>query len=534
MLRIRNAPDGRLDRIALWLERRSAVLAAALLAAMLLVAIGGAAHKVLWYDELVTTFTASLPTWGAIWRFYASGLDTTGPVQSFVARLGLGLPLAPEIAVRLPFMVAFLCMCAGMYGFVRRRYAAGYALAALAMPMVLPALFQYIIEARAYALMLGATGLGLNFWQAAAAGKARPWSILGLWLALASAIAAHFFAIFLLVPFAAAQLAQDWPRRRPDWLAWLALLLFPAGFLPFLHGAEMARVYYAARFHAKPGPRFIEVPYRELYTSYGWIIISVLLLLAVWLLLSETGHEESGRESAPASQGFTRAEWILVGSLALLPVYEVLGSVVLGVDRPQYAIEFYVGFIVAVVAAFAEVVRRRRPAGALALIAVLVCAVGGCAHNAFSGIQALLHPSRVHAAAVAQVEARPWMQHLPDSPLPVALDCNSYMDLAYYGTPQFHQRAYALVDPAGFDDPANKESVTNQQNMMLFSRMLPIHYEDIDGFLARNPHFIAVTSFDEHEWLPSYLLNRQRTKGDLTVTMIFYDAAGSLLDVQMK
>src|SRR5208282_3119940 len=233
MARSRNCLNEYLDPLAAWLERHSTLVASSLLAGFLLIAIGVAAHKLFWYDELITIFTATLPTTGDLLRFYSNGLDTTSPVASLFARAGLLLPLPPELAARVPFMLAFLCIGLGLYGFIRRRYSAGYALAALAFPLVLPTLCYYMTEARAYALMLGCVSLAMYFWQSAADGKARPWSILGLWLALTLAIAAHFFAVFLFVPFAAAQFAQDRARKRPDWPVWLALLLFPSGFLPF-------------------------------------------------------------------------------------------------------------------------------------------------------------------------------------------------------------------------------------------------------------------------------------------------------------
>jgi 4-amino-4-deoxy-L-arabinose transferase-like glycosyltransferase len=236
MDRMQNWLDQYLDYLAEWLERHSKLVVAALLAGILLIAVGVASHKLFWYDELITVFTASLPTVGGVWHFFADGLDTTGPVASLVARAGMHLPLPPELSVRFPFILAYMGMCLGLYGFIRRRYRVGYALAAMLFPLVLPTFCYFMTEARAYALMLGGASLGMYFWQTAAEGKARPWSIFGLWLALALAIASHLFALFLFVPFAAAQLARDWTRKRPDWPVWLALLLFPCGFLPFLPG----------------------------------------------------------------------------------------------------------------------------------------------------------------------------------------------------------------------------------------------------------------------------------------------------------
>ena len=96
------------------------------------------------------------------------------------------------------------------------------------------------------------------------------------------------------------------------------------------------------------------------------------------------------------------------------------------------------------------------------------------------------------------------------------------------------QRIYEVTDEAEYSYPKYHLAVSDQQNFKLFSRMLPVHYTEIDDFLAQHPHFLVRTSFDEHEWLPDYLLRRQKTKGDLTITILSNDDSGTLLEVQMK
>lgn len=534
MIRTRKCIDEYLEPLAAWLERHSTLAAAALLAGFLLSAIGVAAHKLFWYDELITVFTASLPTVADLLRFYSTGLDTTSPVASLVARAGMHLPLPPELAVRIPFMLAFLCIGLGLYGFIRRRYSAGYALAALAFPLVFSTLGYFMTEARAYALMLGAISLAMYFWQTAAEGKARPWSVLGLWLALAFAAAAHLFAVFLFVPFAAAQFAQDRARKRPDWPVWLALLLFPSGFLPFLRGTQRASRYYRTAFHAKPSLSSMRIPYRDIYVSYAWVTVSILLLLAIWWMYQESKDPDASQPREPQSQGLTQPEWVFAAVLTLLPIYVVIFSMKLGVFREQYTMSFYIGFIVLVVAGFAEVLRRRAGAGALALLVVLVPVAAANAKSALGGVKALSHLSRVHAADAAQAMDLHWLQTADATSLPMALDFNSYISLDYYGTPELRQRIYALTDEAEYGYPKYHLAVSDQQNFKLFSRMLPVRFSEIDDFLAQHPHFLVRTSFDEHEWLPDYLLRRQQTTGNLSVRVLSNDESGTLLDVQMK
>lgn len=534
--------DGLFAAVTAKLDRRAAWWIAALFAGVTLVLFGEASQEPFPSYDIVTLLTASLPTWGGVWRFFADGLDTTGPVQSLVARIGLELPLPPEIALRLPFMAAYLGMCLGLYGFVRRRYAAGYALAAAMLPMTFPPVFGLMITARSYPLMLTAASLAIWFWQAAAEGNARPWTVAGLWLMLAFAMAAHFFSVFLFVPFAAAQLALDWPKRRPDWAVWLALLLFPAGYLPFLRGARNAHANYARTFFSKVNSGSVLIPYRIIYLSGAWIAISVLLLVAVWLLWRQ---KKRSAEEAVADQerspGFTRAEWVLLVVLVTLPIYVVLGAIVLGAFREDYAKSFTLGLILMAVAGFAEVAGRGARAGALAFAAVLACAASPHhLRSAIGGVSALLHPSRIHSNLTVEVLGYPDSQYILNSDLPVA-EGASPNPLDYYGYERLRDRIYTLTDRAIYSDPKFSWGDTSQDNVRYFSHILPIPLQpiELDDFVAQHPHFLVPTGLTGQEWLTAYLIDRQQTKGDVSVRIVllhpsFDGRGGSLLDVQMK
>lgn len=529
-----DAMDAQWTTLAARLGRRPRLAVLGTLLFMLLAAIGIASRKLLWADDLVTLLTARMQTFGEIWRFYKDGLDTTGPVQSFVGHVGMMLPVPTEIGIRFPFILAFLCMCFCMFRFVRRRYPAGIALAAMVMPVLFSDFYFFMTAARAYALVLCGAGLALCFWQNASEGRMRFLSILGLWLSLAVGIAAHFFAIFLFVPFAAGQLALDLKRKRADLPVWLALLLFPLGFLPVLPCALNASANFRSAFHGKPGFRNFEISYRGVYTTYGWVVVSVLLILAVWLLYRELRGYVPVEEASPEAQGFTRPEWVLIGALALLPVYEVIGAMVIGVFEDKFAIPFYIGFILVVAGGFAEITKRRSVAGAMAFAAVLLCAVAAQGHAAVEGVDALLRPSKVAARGAAQVMSEPALQVAAASQLPVISDLFTYEGVDYYGGAQLDQHLYIPVDSADFNNPQYRFTITGQQCAILFSRMLPMHTSEIDSFIAQHHHFLLVTSFDMHEWLPIYLLNRQKTKGDISLTMLVADPSNDLLDVQLR
>jgi hypothetical protein len=220
--------------------------------------------------------------------------------------------------------------------------------------------------------------------------------------------------------------------------------------------------------------------------------------------------------------------------LVLLPVYEVLAAMLIGVWEYKFCIPFYIGLILAITAGYAEVVRRKAFAGAIAFITILACAVAAQGHAALNGIDALLRPSKVSARARTQVMSMPAMRGILQSPLPVATDYFNYSGIDYYAGAEVGQRLYIPIISTDSVDPKYRYTLTGQELTTLFARTFPIKTEGIDEFLSQHPHFLLLTGFDMHEWLPIYLLDRQQTKGDIVVTLILYDPSGSLLDVRAK
>ena len=66
---------------------------------------------------------------------------------------------------------------------------------------------------------------------------------------------------------------------------------------------------------------------------------------------------------------------------------------VIGVWEYKFCIPFYIGLILAITAGYAEVVKRKAGAGAIAFVTILACAAAAQGHAALQGIDALLRPS---------------------------------------------------------------------------------------------------------------------------------------------
>jgi hypothetical protein len=498
-------------RIADSLEHNAGIAAVLLLLLIFVLAVGQSASKLLWYDELITVRSASLPHWSDVWSFYSSGLDSNSPLASFIVRVGLMLPFGPEIASRLPFTFAFLVMCLCVFGFVRRRYPAGYALAALILSFS-PLLFYFATEARAYAVVLAGAGVALYSWQSAVDGRSRPVSLFCLWLALALAVDAHAFAIFLFIPFATAQFLHDFRRKKPDWAIWAALLLFPIGIMPVLHGELLSKRIYGANFWSQPDLKSMFEPYADLLFSGGLTYLVFLLLVAVAaVLLRRKGWRPIPLPtSAIESPGFSVPEWTLVAMLALLPLYVVPLTYPLHAYHSRYVLYCNIGLIVLVVAAAAEAARRSRIAGVV-LLACFLFAAGRYRTAIFiDGLRTVVHPGRVHPQLQAGFNRLPWVTILQQITLPVVTDDPLiYSQLDYYARPELEQRLIAVTDLSELKK--YPQTTTPHLNLFCFGKGLSFRVADVADVLPANPHFLLVENADMGDlvWLPRYLADRQ-------------------------
>lgn len=510
------------------LERNAGIAAALALLLIFVIALGQSANKLLWYDELITLRTVSFPQWHDIWSFYANGIDTTGPLPSFIARVGLMLPIGPELGSRLLFTLAYLVMCLCIYGFVRRRYPAGYALAALIYPLH-QGIFYFATEARAYALVLAGVGVAILSWQSAVSGRHRRSSLLGLWLGLAFAVNAHAFAIFLFVPFALAQFVQDFKHKKPDWAIWSALILFPTGILPVLHGELLAKKVLGTNFWSQPNIQSMISSYQDFFGYMSYPII--LLLVAAGAALLQRRNRLQVPE--PKTRGFSAPEWVLVAMIASLPLYVVPASYPLHIYVPSYVISCNIGLIILAIAAAAEAAWRSRLAGAVLFALFLLASTRNRIGTFVEGIHALVHPGRVHEQLQARYNNLAWVRLLEQSQLPVVTDyLKLYSQFDCYARPELKYRLNGVTDIR--DMKKYLQFPGTELNLLRFSKPFSYRVSDVADFLPEHPHFLLVEDPVKYVWMPSYLIDQQGA-GNASFACLGPDCAGSgtnVYDVQ--
>lgn len=306
--------DERATRLADLADRHGGALAATLAVLAALSVLPSAVWKPLWYDELFTFHLSRLPSPAAIWQALANGLDQQ-PFPYFVAHhaafrlLGEG-----AAATRLPEILGFALLTAGVFGFVSHRAGAVCgALAAVACWMTEAR--HYATEARPYALLAGFTALSFLCWQRATDPERRVRWLVALAASLAAAVSSHYYAVLVLAPLGAGELCRTLLRRRLDPAVWLAFggaaLPIAIFLLPIL--GSLARL--RGSFWSPPSPSFP-------FEFYGWLLEPAALPLAatligvgLWLALGRPGREAAAAREATAPVH----ELVAAVTLALLP-----------------------------------------------------------------------------------------------------------------------------------------------------------------------------------------------------------------------
>jgi hypothetical protein len=332
--------------------------------------------------------------------------------------------------------------------------------------------------------------------------------LIGLWLGLAFAIDAHAFAIFLFVPFALAQFVHDFKRKKPDWAIWAALILFPAGILPVLHGELIAKKTFGGNFWAQPHLESMVDSYKRFVLGGRSVLVAIPLFGIGATLLRRQGRLQFPELK---TRGFSLHEWVLAAMIAFLPLYVVPVSCLLHLYDQRYVISCNIGLIILAVAAAAEVARRSRIAG-VALVALFLLGFAiGRVDTFVEGLHALAHPRNVHQQLQARFNNYPWVKLLERSMLPVATDDpHQFGQIDYYAKPELNQRLYALTDIG--ETVKYPLSATSQLNFLRFGKQFSYRVLDVANFVPEHSHFLLAPEAPEtanYGWLPHYLIAQQ-------------------------
>jgi hypothetical protein len=465
------------------------------------------------YDEAFTTNIARTERIGDIWMALERGTDLNPPLYYLAVRAMDRALGKTRLALRLPSVLGYVLMSVCLYYFVVRWYSAPYAWLAMLFPLVTQA-SSYAFDGRPYGLLLGFSALALVCWQAATEGEARPLAIFGLWLSLAAAVSAHYYAVLIVLPLAAGEATRTWTRKRVDLAVWAALLL---GLLPLLAFGPLlaAGRKYSATFWAKPNWRNTPLFYSFLLADSAPALVALLLVLvlanrASWPALADMPGDGNGRElplhGLAAAIGF-----------AVMPALAMALAIVarLGFTN-RYALTSVIG-LSALVAVAAHQALRGRGAPAIVL-AITLYAWYDFDH--YGPIRTSLGRGPA-----------PTVSNLPDARV---LDLAAEFDLPVVVPNAHHYLQSVEALPAELGSRliyVSAEDDTVTLGLRALSRLRPIEVHTLASLIEKNKRFFVYQTHDDKvgNWLTLRLV-----EDGASVTVRMQDAKSRLFQVERR
>ena len=321
------------DRAADWVEARSGILAIVLCACFAGLMLAIAARRPFWCDEIITVTIARAPTIPDLFADFRLSFDQTPPLNAILVRAFSFYFGWTELAARLPSVIFATGGLLLIFHLVRRLTNGLLGLASMSILLV-TVLPSYAYEARPYAMLFFASALALWFWTSepdASTRRSTGMSI-SFGLAMMLAVFAHYYAVLLILPFAADELQSRKLRRIPSFTLLCGALgigLALAIQSPFIRAASQFR---KIPFGGIPSFQNLQWTYVELLARLISVSVCMLLLFAWGSSRKVTFVEGQSR--------YERLGWFFLG----IPLAGyVLAEFVTHAFRPRYFISVLAG-----------------------------------------------------------------------------------------------------------------------------------------------------------------------------------------------
>jgi hypothetical protein len=456
-----------------------------------------AAEKPLWFDEICTWIVARLGSAQAIWQALKNAADGQPPLFYLIQAHFGSLVRQQEIAFRIPSIVGFACVLAFVFAFTRKRTTAGYALLCSALPLLTILFDTYAIEARPYSLEVACFALALLCYQQAPAAR---WMVLmGLALLLAENL--HYYAVFALVPFGAAEITLFWKTRRFRLSVWLALL---CGCLPLLWLFPLLRALKITYGQHLLAPASLV----RTFAIYGWIfashsnvaLVSALVMTGAAALLVAGAAVIQALIKSPrlwnawASDPYAHEHILALGFLAL-PFIAYLGAKIgRGLFLDRYVLSMVLGIPLAACYLLPRLGRKSRTAFVAVVILLLA------AREARFWISQDHHIGQ-HQFSWIPVEQMVNSAGHPNLPVVIS-SAVQYLELNHYAPVELEDRLVLLVDPPKAIEYDGTDSGDRQ--MLILRSYAPMHVEEFPSFRAARTEFLLFSNGDPRlDWWPA-------------------------------
>jgi hypothetical protein len=457
-----------------------------------------ASTTTLWYDEILTWAVTIQGGWHRIVGALFHGIDGQPPFFSWLERYASHLAARPEIGLRLPCILAFPCTLLCVFLYAARRAGPLIALFCSAFLLATPVFQVYTAQARPYGLVVACLAFALLCYQRIASSR---WAV-AMAAAVVLAESFHHFAVFSLLPFAAAELVCTSLERTIRWRVWGALA---CSLLPLLLSWRIVSSFksiYGSHFWAQYSLSSIPQTYGVFFSNSSVIgsafafICAALMVRARFRPSQQLSRAEPVvAEPAAAQPDSDRVEGALLLALLLLPLTTFGATTLLhGAMLDRY--------VLSTVLAMALALSCIRSVPAWIASAILAtCGVFLCINE--SQFWRSVNPHLLNAPA-AQLES--FIAAGGHSDLPVAVsDPLLYLPVAFYDSPPFKPRFVYLIDEQRALLHVATDTV--DKNLFVLRNYVSFPMPAFSDFARSHPVFLLYAKKDtpRFDWLSRYL-----------------------------
>jgi hypothetical protein len=386
-----------------------------------------------------------------------------------------------------------------VFVFVRKRSNDVLALGCAGLLLLTVFFGRYAAEARPYSLLVACVALALVCYERV---PKAGW-VVGMEASLAAATAFHYYAVFALVPFAAAETALWWQTRRARACVWIALAcgVAPLGiFWPLL---AKIRAYFGPHFWAQP-------TWGVTRDTYGWFFGAsygasgkILTAILAGALIAAAAVVLRGGTRQRLTGSALLAEDVLVAALLMLPVIIFLAAkVAQGGMTARYALPAVLGFPLAAAYLIQYLTGRWNRAGPAAFAALVLLCVGRQETRFWDSQRA--HGARFVSPAAAAVEM---VAGSGNEDLPVVIsDGLDYLPIVHYAPAGWAKRFVALVDERRAIQETGSDSL--DKGLLAVRSCMPAEVYEYRDFVAQHPKFLLYSDGNlDFDWWPRRLMH---------------------------
>ncbi len=461
-------------------------------------AVVASISKPFWSDEIFTCVMARQPSLAAIWSALRRGVDSQPPLFNLIEHVASLFP-NPEIGFRLASILGFDCVLVCLFVFVRRRSGVVYGLISAGIAMLTMLYMPYAIEARPYSLVAACVAVGLVAYQRV---SSLPWvGVMALSLAIAESL--HYYSIFAIIPFAAAEAIFSWQTSKVRGSIWIALVIGASPLAVFWQFLARFKAIYGPNFWARPNLLALREVYGDfLQVSFLWGLAAAIVCgLAVLGAFSfARSRNRLGPEHRPANEfaDIPFHEGVLVFSLLAIPLIVFVAVKLLhGGFTERYVLYAVLGVPLAV----GFVLARLGRSTLILFSALLVCAIAMQEASFWFSPRPLWHLQSPTAFAEKMLRNA---GHV-DLPL-VVQDAHLYIQLAYYASRPLAARLVWVSDPSAALRYAHTDSP--ERAWPLLATCYPLNVYDFKVFNSAHPSFLLYsTQGSFQDWWPDRLVH---------------------------